>query len=279
MVKRDWMLVGVLVFGMGLVGGEVLGEEEKGGVAGHLSAAEKAYRKGDGKRAIGHATKALKASPKDWRLYNFRGALYFKLGKIKESIKDFDQEIKLNPKRLPYHWQRGICHYYAGRFKDGREQFEVHKKVNPHDVENAVWHFLCTARQLKSVEKAKKLLIPIKGDGRIPMMTVHALFGGKAKAEDVMKNVKENGASGRRLRNQMMFAHLYLGLYYEAMGKLELRDTHITKAAKDFGMDHYMGEVAKVHYRLVVAKRVEKKKGEGKKEGKGGEKDGSKGEK
>ena len=33
----------------------------------------------------------------------------------------------------------------------------------------------------KGIEEAKKKLIPIVGDGRIPMMEVLALFGGKAR--------------------------------------------------------------------------------------------------
>src|SRR5262245_50285326 len=83
-----------------------------------------------------------------------RGAEYFKLGKIKESIEDFDGYLKAFPDQAPEHWRRGISLYYAGRYKDGVEQFETHKKVNPEDVENAAWHYLCKAKA-EGVDKAR----------------------------------------------------------------------------------------------------------------------------
>src|SRR5205085_8743876 len=93
--------------------------------------------------------------------------------------------LSLEPQQKPYHWQRGISLYYAGRFDDGKKQFELHQTVNTQDVENAVWHFLCTVR-LEGLESAKKQLIPIEKDARVPMAQVHQLFAGKARPQDVL---------------------------------------------------------------------------------------------
>src|SRR5439155_4875507 len=57
-------------------------------------------------------------------VYQQRGALHFKAGKIKESIDDFDKYIELTPQAKISHWQRRISYYYAGRYDDGRKQFE-----------------------------------------------------------------------------------------------------------------------------------------------------------
>ena len=97
------------------------------------------------------------------------------LGRVKESVADFDKFLEARPDQRPQHWQRGIALYYAGQFEDGAKQFEIHKTVNANDVENAAWHFLCVARW-KGVEAARAGLIPIEGDGRVPMMTVHKMF-------------------------------------------------------------------------------------------------------
>lgn len=167
--------------------------------------------------------------------------------KPKESVAAFDKLIALVPDSKPQLWQRGLSLYYAGDFKGGREQFEVHQTVNGNDVENAAWHFLCIAKG-ESVEAARKVFIPIEGDSRIPMKQVHELFAGKGSEETVLKAAEEG--DGENLRNHRCYAHLYLGLFFEALGEDAKAKDHMLKAAKDFAMDHYMGRVAQVHVKL-----------------------------
>lgn len=200
-------------------------------------------------RAIADCDQVVKLSPGLPDAWQLRGSEHFKLGHIPESIADFDQFLRLVPQQTPHHWQRGIAYYYAGRFEDGRKQFELHQTVNPNDVENAVWHFLCVARA-SSVEKARAALIPIQGDARVPMMEVHALFAGKLKPQDVLKAARAGDPPAARLKQQLFYAHLYLGLYFEALGEAAPAREHITKAAEEFQTGDYMGEVARVHSRL-----------------------------
>jgi lipoprotein NlpI len=176
-----------------------------------------------------------------------RGVEMFFEAKPKESVEAFDALLKLEPQAKPELWQRGLSLYYAGDFKGGREQFETHQTFNTNDVENAAWHFLCVAKA-ESVEAARKLLIPIEGDARVPMKQVHELFAGKAKPEDVLK-AAETG-EGNDLRNHRCYAHLYLGLYFESIGDNAKAKEHMVKAATDYKMDHYMGKVAQVHVKL-----------------------------
>ena len=190
-----------------------------------------------------------------------RGEAYFKLGKIKESIADFDVFLDAYPKQDPHHWQRGISYYYANEFKKGYEQFERHQTVNRNDVENAVWNFLCLARA-KGIAEAKKKLIPIVGDGRIPMMEVHALFAGKSTPAKVLAKAKAGGAKGARLERQLFYAHLYLGLWYEATGEKKLRDQYIGLAAAMADHHGYMGDVARVHAELGEIEIPKKPKAE-----------------
>jgi lipoprotein NlpI len=168
--------------------------------------------------------------------------------KIKESVAAFDLLIKASQEIKPQLWQRGLSLYYAEKYKEGREQFEVHQTVNPNDVENAAWHFICVAR-LEGVEAARKALIPIKGDARVPMKEVHDLFAGTGTVDAIMK-AAEAGDEGPQKRNQLCYAHLYLGLYFEALGDNDKAKEHILKAAVDYKMDHYMGRCAQVHAKL-----------------------------
>ena len=170
------------------------------------------------------------------------GVEAFMEGKMDASLQAFDALVEQEPRALPQLWQRGLALYYAGRFQEGREQFEVHQTVNGQDVENAAWHFLCVTK-LEGVETARKGLIPIAGDTRVPMKEIHALYAGRGSEEAVLAAAGEN-------RNHRCYAHLYLGLYYEVLGKTELAREHILKAAVEDSMDHYMGKVAQVHAKL-----------------------------
>jgi len=179
--------------------------------------------------------------------YQRLGVEHFMEGRFKESIAAFDKVIELEPRMEPRHWQRGITYYYAGEYQKGVDQFELHQTVNSQDVENAVWHFICKTR-LDGVEAARKALIPIQHDGRVPMEEVWNLFAGKGTVEDVLEAANR---SSPYKRQQLCYAHLYLGLYYEALEKTELAKHHILLAANEYSMDNYMGMVAQVHAEVL----------------------------
>ena len=176
------------------------------------------------------------------RIYHERGVAQFKLGRFNQAIADFDRMLKMLPEQEPEYWQRGIAYYYAGEYERGRKQFELHQTVNPYDVENAVWHYLCVAR-LQGADKARVSLIPIERDPRVPMKEIHALYAGKAKPEDVLAAAKA--------RHELFYAHLYLGLYYETEKDIAEAREHIEKAAKDFYMNNFMGDVARIEAKLL----------------------------
>jgi lipoprotein NlpI len=177
--------------------------------------------------------------------YVSRGMRRFREGKVAESLRDFDRAAELDPPTAPYLWQRGISDYYAGQFKKGREQFESHKRVNPDDVENAAWHFLCVART-DGIQAARKSLIPIDvtRDSRVPMSEIYELYAGRGSVDVVTKAAEKANTEQAR-----MYAHLYLGLYYEAAGKTDAARTEIRQAAAAKLRDDYMHDVAKVHLR------------------------------
>ena len=161
-------------------------------------------------------------------------------GRIAESVAGFDTLARLDPDRAPQLWQRGIALYYAGRYKDCRQQFESHRTVNPNDVENAAWHFLCVARG-ESPQSARAALLPVGPDSRAPMRQIYDMFRGSLTPDAVL------AAAGARPESQF-YAHLYVGLYAEAVGNKNLALEHIRAAADDrFAVGGYMHAVAKLH--------------------------------
>ena len=163
-------------------------------------------------------------------------------GRFAQSAASFDEAAKMIPQEAPHLWQRGIALYYAGRYADCRRQFESHRTVNPDDVENAAWHFLCVARE-QSPANARAALLPVGPDARVPMREVYQMFRGALGADDVLK------AAGNRPSAQF-YAHLYIGLYSEALGRNDLALEHIREAAAErfAPVGGYMHMVARVHH-------------------------------
>jgi hypothetical protein len=192
------------------------------------------------------AATGFAAEPTPEKLFSNAVSLFFDAKPV-ESARVFDQLAVAVPKAEPDLWQRGLALYYAERYDDGQKQFELHRTVNPNDVENAAWHFLCVAKR-KGPEAAREALLPVGDDPRIPMKQVLALYAGQCEPDEVLA-AAETG-EGEALRNQLCFAHLYLGLYFEALGDAARASEHITQAAGPFRMDHYMGKVAVMHANL-----------------------------
>ena len=178
-----------------------------------------------------------------------RAVAEFENGRFAESAAQFDSLARAVPDRAPYLWQRGIALYYAGRYADCRRQFESHRTVNPADVENAAWHFLCVARA-ESPARAKAALLPVGTDARVPMREVYQMFRGTLTPEQVLS------AAGTDPEAQF-YAHLYLGLYFDATGLKDRAREHITLAAADRfqASGGYMHMVARVHLRSLTVKQ------------------------
>jgi lipoprotein NlpI len=202
--------------------------------------------------AVADFDKCLELDPKCAEAYNRRGSEQFTRGKIAESLADFDRFLALRPEERPGHWKRGITLYYAGKFDEGRKQFEGYEKVDTNDVENAVWYFLCAARA-EGVEKARKSILKIGKDARVPMMQVYDLYRGAAKPEDVLAAATDAKLTLEQKNRALFYAHLYLGLYYEAIGEKKQALEHLALAAQKHQIDHYMWDVARVAWKARSA--------------------------
>jgi lipoprotein NlpI len=223
-----------------------------------LQRALKAAAERKHEQAIAVLDELLALDPKHGRAYDKRGEERFKLGRFKESIEDFDRAIQLGARREREHWQRGIAYYYAGAFEKGQKQFEAYQTYQDNDVENAVWRYLCMAKRTggkEGVEKARGEILKIRRDTRLPMMEVYDLYAGKLKPDDVLAAAKAGDPKPAVLNSQLFYAHLYLGLYYDAAGDTKLAAEQMDQAVKH-KIGDYMWDVAKVH--ADVLKRARK---------------------
>jgi lipoprotein NlpI len=216
-------------------------------------------------KALADLDKQLQADPKQAEAYHERGCIHFKLGNFKESVRDFDKYIELKPQRKAGHWQRGISCYYAGQYDDGRKQFEGYQDFDSNDIENAVWRYMCMAKAAATrpgtprggdIAEARRDMLKIKGDRRVPMRQVYEMFRGKLKPADVLAAAGVAPPAGNPdkaiLGRQLFYAHLYIGIYYDLEGDAAQALVHLNKAADDYRIGHYMGDVARVHRDLLV---------------------------
>ncbi|MFO0812277.1 MAG: tetratricopeptide repeat protein [Gemmatales bacterium] len=216
---------------------------------GFLTKAQRADEAGNYQEAKKILDTAVKIEPKSPAIYSLRGAVHFKLGKIPESLADFDQQIVLKPSDAPAHWRRGLTLYYAEKFVEGVAQFTTSDKAEPEDVENAVWHLLCNAR-VKGLEAARKEMLKVNQDSRVPMMEVYKLFAGNSTIEKVMAAAEAGSPMTAEKQSRLFYAHLYCGLFAEMNQQPDRSSELISQAVKKYPIKHYMMNVAEVHLKL-----------------------------
>lgn len=235
-----------------------------GGATGQVRAADDATAllreaaaladQGKSTEAIERLTRVLKLEPNSASAYYLRGRENFRGGQVAASVTDFEKLIELAPRREVSLWELGISYYYAEQYAKGARQFELYQTYHDSDVENAVWRYLCMAAT-EGRDKARAKLLPIANDPRVPLMEIYAMYQGKATPEDVFAAARRGDPTPKALRSRLFYAHLYVGLFHEAAGQREKAKTHLAQAAGEYKIDHYMGDVARVHAeRLAKAK-------------------------
>jgi lipoprotein NlpI len=202
--------------------------------------------------AVADFSAVVALDPKDAGAWQRRGVANFKAGQIDASIHDFDKFIELRPGQKVSHWQRGISYYYAGRFDDGKQQFEGYQDFDSNDVENAVWRFMCVAKK-DGMEKARKSILKIGDDRRVPMRQVYDLFKGDLKPDDVLAAARAGSPPREQLNQRLFYAYLYVGIYHDLAGDRKKALEHLEQAVER-RIDHYMWDVARIHRELLAKK-------------------------
>jgi lipoprotein NlpI len=182
--------------------------------------------------------------------YYVRARSYLATEKIGSAVRDFETYMRRQPEARSRLWEHGIALYYAGRFREGAEQFALYQDAYPDDVENAVWRYICMARYA-GVEPARREILPIQNDRRVPMMEIYAMFRGQATPDDVVRAARSGSPPPERLNEQLFYAYLYVGLYHEAHRDRVRAAQSLRTAADKHKIGHYMWDVANLHVALL----------------------------
>lgn len=194
-------------------------------------------------------SRAIELDPTLASAYNGLGTVCFQLQQVDRAVRNFREYLRMRPDQVPYHWKLGIALYYAGEYEEAAKQFLRHHAVEPNDVETAFWHWLCMMRW-QGREPADKNLLKVERDPRVPMMELYRLLQGAGTELDVLNALHADAPPPEALKNRRCYAHLYLGLYAEAMGDPKESLAHLYKAANEFFVPHFIGDIARVHLAL-----------------------------
>lgn len=178
--------------------------------------------------------------------YYWRGREHLRQGQAQQALDDFDRYLQANPAAQARLWERGIACFYAEEYQEGVRQFESYQTYDDNDVENAIWHALCQAH-VTNWPDAQSKLMKVRRDARIPMAEIYRLFAGELQPADVLA-AADVSDEPRQRDVQRFYAHLYLGLYYETQRETGRAREHLQLAAERYRIDHYMGDVAQMHY-------------------------------
>lgn len=234
-----------LLAGLGLVACSPAQEGALGEAIAGLRAADRLLEQRDFTAAADKAAEAAKLAQDAPGVLQRAAEILYLSGRSAESLPLFDRVIALVPEDAPHNWQRGIALCSRGKFAAGAEQFETHHSVNPDDVENSAWYFLCVAKT-DGIAAARQTVIPSRGDGRQPMMSVLQMLQQKLQPEQVLQAAEENTQPGSARNRAQFYAALYVGLYYDALGDAEQAAKYLRQSLS-YGDSGYMVDTARVY--------------------------------
>lgn len=246
-----WLFVGVLACVVSFQCSVILAQLASDEATELLTQAARASQQKNHQQAVDLLDDLLQKDPQNATALYVRGRENFCVGNVKKSVADLDKYVELEPQAASRQWERGISYYYAGEYEKGAKQFELYQTYHNQDVENSTWRYLCVAAK-DGVEAAKKNMLPIDEDRRVPMMQIYDLYRGKLQPDDVMKAVDAGNPTADEKNKRLFYAHLYLGLWYQAADNRELAKKHIL-LAEQHKIGHYMWDVAHVHADLLRA--------------------------
>lgn len=245
-----WLIAFAVPLATVLSGDMGLRAQELASAQGDWDSAMEAMEKSDWDRAIQELDVIAQQRPDEARVYYWRGRVRFLKGDAYGAVEDFDRFHQESPEARSRQWERGIALFYVGRYEDGAAQFVDYQNYHDADVENAVWRYLCEVPTL-GVEKARERVLEIGPDPRVPMRRIHALYRGMATPDEVFADVERVAGNPAAEKAARFYAHLYVGLWLESVGRNEEALPHLEAAAQQYRIDHYMGDVAKWHRAMV----------------------------
>ncbi|MDB6155438.1 MAG: nlpI 2 [Chthoniobacteraceae bacterium] len=209
-----------------------------------------AQEPGIAEKELAAATEALLKAPDSVPLLSHRGDCNLFTGHFAEAVVDFEKMIALDPSQDAPHWRLGIAYYFAGNFEKSAKQFEKYHLYDGHDRENGIWKFLADARR-EGIEKARTRMLAYDAFDREPFPSLYEMLAGRKSGAEVLAEIEKKGLAGNP--NVEFFAHYYIGLNEELLGRRDEAKEHLKKAVAVYegrrpsSSASYMWQVARLN--------------------------------
>ncbi len=113
---------------------------------------------------------------------------------------------------------------------------------------------MCMAKK-DGMDKARKSMLKIGDDRRVPMRQVYDLYKGELKPDDVLAAARADNPPKDQLNSRLFYAHLYVGIYHDLAGDRK-KALEQMELAVEHRIGHYMWDVARVHRDLLKLPKV-----------------------
>ena len=203
------------------------------------------------------ADEALAKDPSSLKWLTWRGDTRLFLSDAKGAVADFEKEIALDPSHDAPHWRLGIAYFFVGDYAKSAKQFEKYHAYDDSDRENGVWHFLGNARVV-GLEKARTQMLEYTRFDREPFPAIYEMLAGKKTGAEVLAEMEKKSLGENA--TVMFFAHYYVGLNEDLLGRKDAARDHLAKAvtlamkSNARGGPGYMGQVARLHWEKMQGK-------------------------
>jgi lipoprotein NlpI len=184
------------------------------------------------------------------RIHHRRAEVFFRLGRFKEAIADYDKGIEFG---LPHDkdscWERGLAQYYAGDYRGGAEQFFRYHQVGVLDIENGLWRLMCIEKD-EGLENARASMLTYSDKKRPPFPALLDLFLDKGDVTSVVQEATEEAKSTDQRTTNLFYAHYYIGKYFEMIDDKEKSLQHF-QTALTHKVPHFMYACAEEDFRRI----------------------------
>jgi CheY-like chemotaxis protein len=195
----------------------------------HLRAARDFEEKGEVTKAIEEARLALKENERSSRPYRELGRLYFKAGKVKDSLSFFTRATEINRLDVSSYHYLGQIYYKQNKLDKAIHYFSKAMEISPRDSARALKFagLLMKKKKISEVEKVLRLVLKHNSHTEIKKeivaMAAHcSLFDLAAKClRSMLKDAPEHYS-----------LHKKLGIVLRKKGELSQASSHLERAAE-----------------------------------------------
>ncbi len=195
----------------------------------HLRAARDFEEKGDLPQAIKEAGLALKENDRSSRPYRELGRLFFKAGKVKESLSYFTKATEINRLDVSSYHYLGQIYYQQNKIDKAIHYFSKAMEISPRDSARALRFAGLLIKKRKFAEAEKVMNLVLKHNSNIEVKEEIVAVAARASLYDLAAKCLRSMIKDEPERYVL---YKKLGMVLRKKGELNEASAHLERAAE-----------------------------------------------